>query len=113
MEIPEPVMVGDDRYRLRRVRSGCHLCFQAEWQRDFRTLKRRRVLTPGGAVLEFLAPPPWESSARLFADSTEAVAFVTAVLEGRPLHDGPRGPRGRTCRATSGSPSRCSGPSRS
>lgn len=85
MNTPEPVVVGHGRYRIHRVRSGLHLCYQVEWQRNFRTLYRQRLRARDGMVLEFLSPPSWESSARLFADPGEAAEFAVAALDAEPV----------------------------
>ena len=85
MNTPEPVVVGVGRYRLHRVRCGIHACYKVEWQRDFRRLRRQRLRCRDGTALEFLSPPPWESSAQLFAGADDAIGFVTAVLEALPV----------------------------
>lgn len=84
MLIPQAVVVDAHRYRLHLVRSGLHTCYQVEWQRNYETLSSQRLRTQDGEVLEFLAFPPWESSARLFAEVGEAKRFVLRVLKARP-----------------------------
>lgn len=81
MNTPEPVVVGHGRYRMHRVRSGLHICYSVEWQRNYQSLRRQRLRCRDGAVLEFLSSPPWESSVHLFDDPDEAAAFAIAALE--------------------------------
>lgn len=83
MNTPEPVVVGRGRYRLHPVRCGIHGCWQVEWQRDFCSLRRQILRCRDGVVMEFLSRPPWESSATLFAERQQAVAFAEMVLDAR------------------------------
>lgn len=85
MNISEPIVSGTGRYRIHRVRSGFHICFQAEWQRDYNTLRRERLQAKDGTVIEFFALPCWEASAWLFDNAQAAASFAKAALEGTPV----------------------------
>jgi hypothetical protein len=81
----EPIVAGSGRYRVHRVRSGFHVCFQVEWQRDHKSLRRMRLETRDGSILEFLSLPPWESCVHLFEDEHSAAKFAVAALEASPI----------------------------
>lgn len=87
MNLAEPMIAGSGRFRVHRVRSGFHVAFQVEWQRNYKSLRRMRLETKDGAVLEFFSPPPWESCMRLFDNETSAARFAIAVLEASPCTD--------------------------